>query len=221
MDYHNTRDNTSWHKVGKWYNKSVGDSGHYFHQHVVLPGVIKLLGLKNNSSVLDLGCGQGVLARQLPKEIEYVGIDSAKSLITFAKDRDPKQNHHYYEGDVTRPLPISKKDFTHAAIILALQNLEKPDLALFQASDHLISNGKLVIVLNHPCFRIPRLTSWEIDEKKKLQYRRIERYLSPIRIPITAHPSKGNHSPITWSFHYPLSSYVQFLRQAGFVIEAM
>jgi len=42
----------------------------------------------------------------------------------------------------------------------------------------------LVIVLNHPCFRIPRQSGWGIDEKNKLQFRKVIKYMSPMEIPL-------------------------------------
>lgn len=209
--------NTSWHKVGRWYNEKVGDRGSYYHEHVVIPGVLRLLNLKSDSSLLDLGCGQGVLARAIPKGVRYAGVDVASSLITFAKERDHTENHQYFVGDITNPLPVSGQ-FSHAAIILALQNIENPALAIEKAARHLVPGGKLVIVLNHPAFRIPRQSSWEIDPKNKLQYRRVNRYMSPLKIPITMHPGQGS-GPLTWSFHEPISAYTKMLADNGLVIE--
>ncbi|MCX6791923.1 MAG: class I SAM-dependent methyltransferase [Candidatus Gottesmanbacteria bacterium] len=215
---------TSWHKVGKWYNEKVGDRGSYYHEHVVLPGVVRLLKLNANSSLLDLGCGQGVLARQIPKNLKYVGIDAAASLITFAKKLDHNPNHQFLIGDVTQPLPITEK-FSHAAIILALQNIEQPALAIKNSAEHLVPGGKLIIVLNHPAFRIPRQSSWGIDEQSKLQYRRENIYMSGLKIPITMHPGleRGGAAPLrsqlTWSFHEPISAYTKMLADNHFVIE--
>ena len=211
---------TSWQKVEKWYNEAVGPEGHYYHQHIVLPGVLKLFDLKKaeHVSVLDLACGQGVLARHLSPNVAYTGIDIAPSFIKAAREYDANPKHEYFVGDATKPLSVRKKDFTHAAIILALQNIEHPLLALKNAYEHLQPGGSLVIVLNHPCFRIPRQSSWKIDEQNKIQYRRMDRYFTPLQIPIQAHPSKGEKSVTTLSFHYPLSAYTQWLNEAGFSI---
>lgn len=214
-----SRPSTSWQSVSQWYGESVGEKGHYYHQSLIIPRLLKLLELEKEqtASVLDLACGQGVLARALPTHISYVGIDLAPDLIRFAKQY--KMPHFQYEiGDVTQPLPIQKTDFTHATIVLALQNIENP-LKVFQnAARHLKMGGQFVIVLNHPCFRIPRQSSWGVDQENKQQYRRINRYMSPLKIPIQAHPSKGKASAETWSFHHPLSTYSQWLHDAGFVI---
>lgn len=209
---------TSWEPASQWYKSIVGEEGHYYHQKIVIPGILRLLNLKStpHPKLLDLACGSGVLARHLPPQTDYTGIDLSSTLIKEAKKLDTNPKHAYYTSDVTKPLPISSQKFTHAAIILALQNIQSP-LSVFQnAAKYLESQGPLLIVLNHPCFRIPRQTSWQVDSQKKLQFRRIERYFSPLEIPILAHPSKGEKSPQLVSYHYPLSQYFHWLKEAGF-----
>lgn len=212
---------TSWEPVQKWYKDSVGDDGHYYHQHVVMPGVLRLLALNQTPSptVLDIACGQGILGRQIPKNVIYTGIDISPSLVQAAKQADHNPRHEYLVGDVLQPFPIKKNDYTHAAIVLAIQNFEEPLLAIQNAAKHLAPKGHLVIAMNHPCFRVMRQSSWKVDEVQKIQYRRIDRYSSPMKIPIQAHPSKGEQSSTTWSFHHPLADYSRWLNQAGFAIE--
>ena len=207
---------TSWESSHKWYDCLVGEKGHYYHEHIVLPRSLKLLDLKTGDSLLDLGCGQGVLSRRLPSDIDYTGIDASPSLIKEAKKRSQKPFHI---GDITEPLNF--RNFSHAALILVLQNLEHPEKALENASRALKPGGKLLLVLNHPCFRIPRQSSWGIDEMKKLQYRRLDLYMSSLKIPIQTHPGSGEKSPTTWSFHHRLSFFTEALAKAGFVIKKM
>ena len=207
---------TSWEPVEKWYHSLVGEDGHYYHRQVILPGIKKLI--ENPSSLLDLACGTGILSRYLPKEIDYLGIDAAPSLIKAAKDASQHPKHQFQIGDITKPLNLNRKDFSHAAIILALQNLEFPEKAFENAFKHLQKDGKLIMVLNHPCFRVLRQSAWGIDQAKKIQYRRIDRYYSTMKIPITAHPGKEK-SESTLSFHHPLSYYSRSLFDTGFTIE--
>lgn len=209
---------TSWQKSARWYSKIVSDKGHYYHQNIIIPNVIKLLNLQSGLSILDLACGQGVMARNLPKDVEYVGIDNAPSLIQEAKRLDKNIKHQYIIGDVTKFLPVPKNYFDLVVIILALQNIKYPNLVIKEAFDHLNLGGKLIVVLNHPCFRIPRQSSWGVDQGKKIEYRRIDKYMSEMEIPITTHPGQGN-SPITWSFHHPISQYFKWLKETSFVIE--
>lgn len=216
-----TKTSTSWEPVEKWYRGSVGVEGHYYHQHIIIPGLLRLLDFNgpDHFSLLDLACGPGVLSRHIPKDVAYVGVDISPSFIKTAKQTDHASTHQYLTADATKVLPLKKKDFSHAAIVLAIQNMEHPKQAFVNAASHLRQGGRLVIVLNHPCFRIPRQSSWKVDDEQKIQYRRIDQYSSSLSIPIQAHPSKAEQSATTWSFHHPLSAYSKWLQEAGFVIE--
>lgn len=207
---------TSWKKVGKWYDQIVSKEGHYYHQEVIFPKLKEWLKFEVGDALLDLGCGQGVLSHQLPAKTAYFGLDLAPSLIDKAKEYAPK--HQFFVRDVTEPLKIKKTDFSHAIFVLSLQNIENPGKALEQASSHLRKGGKLTLVLNHPCFRIPRQTHWDINHDKKLQSRRIDRYMTPMEIPIEMSPGDQKKSSKTFSFHFPLSTICHLLHQAGCVI---
>lgn len=211
---------TSWEKVSDWYGRISGKEGHYYHQHVILPRSLELLNLQPGSSLLDLACGQGVLAQQIARDVLYQGVDISPSLINQAKRLDRNPKHAYLVADVTGKLPISKQDFSHASSILSLQNIANPAGVIKNARQHLKPGGKFLIVLNHPCFRIPRQSSWGIDPQNKIQYRRIDRYLTPLKVPITANPGQEK-SEITWTFHFPLSYYTDVLGQHNFVIEKL
>lgn len=211
--------NTSWESSGQWYDAIVGEAGHFYHQ-MIIPNVLRLLDLQTTSSLLDLGCGQGVLARALPKGCGYHGIDLSPSLIAAAKKREKNSTASFTVADICKPLPLQGKLFTHTAMILVAQNLAHPELAFKEARNHLQPKSKFVIVLNHPCFRIPRQSHWGIDAAKKLQYRRVDCYMSSLKIPIQTHPGKAS-SEQTISFHHPLSAFSKWLWEAGFVIQIM
>jgi ubiquinone/menaquinone biosynthesis C-methylase UbiE len=210
---------TTWETSASWYDKIVATKGHYYHQQVIIPNVLRLLGKKTPSRLLDLACGQGVLARHLPKGTHYVGVDGSASLIQSAKNYDPKASHQFLVHDLSQLLKLPTQDFSHATCILALQNLADPTPLLQTAFQHLQPKATLILVLNHPCFRIPRQSAWGIDEQKKLQYRRVDRYMAELKIPIQTQPSKGEVSEQTWSFHKPLSYFTTQLKQTGFAID--
>ncbi len=201
--------NSSWQKVSKWYNKTVGDEGHYYHQHIIMPNLKRILKLKENDSLLDLACGQGVLERYLDKNVEYFGIDLADNLIREAESKKINPNHRFYVADASKDLPIVKNNFDNGTI-------KKPFGVIRNFSKHLKKGGQLVIVLNHPIFRIPGHSSWVFESDK--QSRKIDNYMSPMEIPIVAHPGK-KESENTWSYHYPLSAYSEMLFDNGFCIE--
>lgn len=211
-----------WDSVSDWYDQIVGAKGHYYHETLILPNTLRLLELAPTSRLLDLACGQGVLARALPPSVSYVGVDASSALIRAAQRHAFSKAQRFLQHDLTKPLSLNES-FTHAALLLSLQNISNPLAVLQTAAAHLRPQGKLVIVLNHPCFRIPRQSGWEIDEKKKLQSRRVDRYLTPLTIPIATHPggSGGGDAAHTWSYHAPISQYTLWLKEAGFGIDLM
>ena len=209
--------NTSWEQVNKWYSKIVGDKGHYYHQSVVIPKTLALLGLTPTSSVLDLACGNGILEKAIPETCSYLGIDSSKSFIDAAIQTKKGRQHRFEVGDITAPMALDSK-YTHQTIILALQNVENISAVIKNAAEAAQKGTKLVIVLNHPFCRIPRHSMWEVDDKNNTIYRKLNRYLSLIKIPIQANPSKGEDSFITFSFHFPLSYLSEQLFKNGYSI---
>lgn len=205
---------TSWEKESSWYDEIVGIKGHYYHKHIIIPKSLSLLKLSTRSSVLDLGCGQGVFARALPKKVSYTGIDSSKPLIEKAKKYS---KHTFLHLDACKKLTKVPNRFSHALMMLSLQNMEHPEKALKNASLHLKEKGILLIVLNHPCFRIPRQSSWEIDRQNRVQSRKISRYMSSLKIPIQTHPGKSPKEE-SLSFHHSLSNISSMLFDTGFSI---
>ena len=209
---------TSWKNVGDWYDSLVGEKGHFYHQQVIIPNLLRLLDLRPKSRLLDCGCGQGVLARSLPRGVEYTGIDIADSLLTAARGYRSEERRTFIRADLTKPWPACGP-FSHAACILALQNIEMPEKVFEELTKVLEPGAPALFVLNHPCFRIPRQSRWRVDEAAKRQNREIFSYMSPQKIPIVTHPGKGGTQ--TWSFHRPLSDYITMGKRNGFVVEAI
>lgn len=214
---------TSWQASSRQYDDSVGEAGHFYHQTVVIPGVLKMLRLGDTECVklLDLACGQGVLSRTLPVTVEYWGVDLSEDLIASARKQDVRPTRRFIHGDACGPLPFDDGDFTHAACVLALQNVDKPEALIATAAAHLAPGGRLVLAMNHPCFRIPKQSSWGEDMRARIRFRRMDRYLSRQRIGIKMNPSLGDASPETWSFHAPLSDIFGWFRQAGLYVEGL
>ncbi len=214
----NKSNDTSWQKVSKWYNKIVGEDGHYFHQQIVIPNLQRILDIGPTDKLLDLACGQGILARSINENAQYVGLDLSTDLINSARNQDRNPKHKFYVNDISKEID-SKDRFNKAAIVLAIQNIRYVDGVFKNVNNLLDKNGKLVIVMNHPAFRIPRHSFWEIDNVNKTQKRSSDTYMSRLEIPIMANPGLGDRSERTWSFHMPISEYTKLLKNNGFVIE--
>ncbi len=195
---------TSWEKSADWYDGIIGERGSELYQAVVIPGALSLLAPKRGERVLDLGCGQGVFSRALALEGCLVtGVDAAPTLIQKARTYPVKPPVRYLARDAAQIEDLG--EFDAASAILCVQNMEHLDVVSAAAAKVLKPGGRMLWVVNHPAFRIPRQTSWGNDEAAKVQYRRIDAYSSTLSIPIIMHPGRPD-SETTTSFHRSLQS---------------
>jgi hypothetical protein len=75
------------------------------------------------------------------------------------------------------------------------------------------------MLLTHPTFRVPRQSGWGWDPGRKLVYRRVDRYLTPLPVPMKPYPGAGEG--VTRSFHRPISMYVNGLAGCGLCVDRM
>lgn len=207
---------TSWEKSADWYDRIIGAQGSELYQQVVIPRALELLRPKKDEAILDLGCGQGVFTRMLAAEgCHATGVDAAPSLIKRAKTYPSRTPVRYHVRDAADLRELGP--FDAACSILALQNMEHLADVCRSTAGVLREGGRMLWVLNHPCFRIPRQTAWGWDEDRKIQYRRVDAYSSPMNIPIVMHPGQAQ-SENTVSFHKSLTSLMACAFGAGLVL---
>lgn len=210
---------THWDSVSNWYDQLVGESGSDYHQQVILPGAIRILNPQKGEKILDVACGQGVFCRELSKlGAAVTGIDASKKLIEAARKRSP--HIKYLVANAANLNALPKESFNAVSCILAIQNMEPLETILGEMTRVLKTGGKLLLVMSHPCFRIARQSGWGFDEKRKLQFRRIDSYLSSQKIPIQMQPGYRSNL-FTWTFHRPLTEYFRVLTSQGLYITGL
>lgn len=208
---------TSWEPVASWYDELLKGEDTYQTQ-VILPNLVRLLPPKGR--IIDIACGQGFFSHQYAKKgAEVLGVDISASLIEYAK-KERKANPRFAVAPADRMPMAESGTFDGAMIVLALQNVKELQETCKEAARVLKKGAILVIVLNHPCFRIPKASSWGFDEKEHVQYRRLDHYGVPfsVRIDMTPGAKKKSEKLETVSFHRPLQEYVKALSKAGFSV---
>ena len=211
---------TLWDQASRWYDSLVGMSGSDYHQTIVMPGVLKMLELKPGRRVLDLACGQGVFSRfLLGKKIKPEGLDSSEELLRMARSRSVK-SIPYHLGNASDAKLLDGQEFDGIACLLAVQNMEKIEPVFQNVARWLKPKGTFVMVLTHPCFRIPRQTHWGWDEEKKIEYRRIDRYANEMKIPMLTPPFVDKVN-FTMTYHRPLQNYFSALLKAGLCVDSL
>lgn len=209
--------NTSWGNVSSWYDETVENSDSY-QQKVILPNLLRIVAPQKGVKILDVGCGTGVFSRAFAeKGAEVVGVDIGLELIDIAEKKSGDLKIKYVLASADNLSKIKDGEFDVATIVLAIQNMKNLDAVIGEVSKKLKQGGILAIVINHPAFRIPQNSDWYYDEKDKIQYRKIARYMSEMEIPILMNPGNKN-SKKTYSFHRPLQVYVKSLVKNGLFI---
>lgn len=208
-----------WDPVAAWYDKLVGAEGSDYHRNVILPAAMEMLKPGKGDRILDLCCGQGVLIPPLlDAGAEVTGVDASPRLIDAAKQRiGLRRGLRLLVADATAPGPWTDGTHSGAACLMAVHDVADAAALFRNLSAALQPGGRAVIVFMHPCFRIPRQSHWGWDEERKIQYRRLDLYASPLTIPITTHPGRGG-GPETQFHHRSLADVLTNLGTAGLAV---
>jgi ubiquinone/menaquinone biosynthesis C-methylase UbiE len=193
---------TSWGGVSSWYDDHLEGNTDTYQEKVILPNLERLTSGLKSKHVLDLACGQGYFSRALgARGLTMKGVDVSAELIQIAKSRSPKEIEFF----------VSPADDLSSVADASVDGMLK------ECARVLSKKGSLFIVMNHPVLRIPKRSSWGFDEKKNIQYRRVDAYLSESKEVIDMTPG-STHKNVTVSFHRPLQYYMKQLHNAGFLV---
>lgn len=221
-------------KSTSWEEAVVGD----YQKNLILPNLLRLMEINKGEIILDLGCGLGFFTREFAKKgAEVIGVDISQKLIEQASSLGKdKEKIKYYVASADNLPFVKNQSVDKATLILSIQNMENPDGVLKECARILKPNGKLFMVINHPAFRIPKTSEWGWDPERKIQYRRIDSYLSEAKEKIVMHPSTlrlaspklqrgeqahGKPEDYTITFHRPLQLYFKSLNKNGFYVSRL
>ena len=223
----NTRDtsDTSWQKVADWY-KDVPKQEESYHNLVIIPNVIdklnKFVKLDGHpdveGTVVDIACGEGTITNKIKLAgFKPIGMDLSQDLVNNARHEYP--DIHFVKEDarnISDGFIKSVQGCDAVICVLALQNIDDIESVIKNVSDILSDGGIFVAVLNHPYFRIPKVTRWDFEGFEK-QNRVIEKYLSDQKFSILAHPG-SEKSAETYSYHRPLEEYIKVFNKFGLAL---
>lgn len=210
-----------WEPLADWYDGWMGAEGSIHHRQSAIPTVLELLALQSGETVLDIGAGQGVLAPHIKAcNAIYTGVEISEKLLRKARQRH-RDYGRFLMGDA-RHLRDHKEihagEFDAAVFLLSIQDMNPLDSVIASTAWALNVSGRIIILMTHPCFRVPRQSGWGDDVQRRLRYRRIDSYLTPLNVPLKSY---GRRSGKSISFHRPLNDYVNTLAKYGFVIDAL
>lgn len=211
-----------WESNAAWWQAHFTEGADPEYAEQIVPLLAEQLTAARPTLVLDIGCGEGQLARLaagLPGVRNVVGIDPTLSQLEEARRRQGlvvagKAPVSYARG-VAGALPLRNSSFDAAFACLVFEHIEGVDAALAEVGRVLRPGGTFLLMLNHPILQAPG-SGWVDDHILGEQYWRIGPYL--VEHHGVEEVDKGVWLPF---IHRPLSVYVNTLVSVGFYITGM
>ncbi|MFI5779204.1 class I SAM-dependent methyltransferase [Nocardia sp. NPDC051570] len=173
--------------------------------------VLSALGDCSGRRILDAGCGEGYLSRILhSRGARVVGIDASAELIDAARRESADIDYHHGSVDA---IPLNSADFDDVVCNHLVNDLPDPAPAFGEFARILRPDGKLTVLMLHPCFYQTFIDGDETTIAD--QYFGDRSFEQSFRVAGEISPT-----PVTVRMR-SLEYYVSALAAAGFVLETV
>jgi ubiquinone/menaquinone biosynthesis C-methylase UbiE len=218
---------SAWDRLARSRDEKSGDRGDLWHRALIDPAVRRLIGPVRGLRLLEVGCGNGYLARSLAARGAdgVVGIDRSSPSIRLARarERGRPRGVRFEVGDAGR-LPFANGTFDLVVANMALMDIRDAATAIREAARVLVPEGRLVFSISHPCFDVDDRSVWSVERGfgpdgvyRDTVYRKVRGYRDERRALV---PWRVGPRAVVWtdSYHRTLTTYSRYLRAAGLAI---
>ena len=206
-------DNGLWDLHAQWWIDGFTDGADPEYVQQIIP--LALEELSGKKIVLDVGCGDGQIARALAANgATVLGIDPTQMHIDIANERAGGPS--YLLGSATS-LPVENSSQDAVVACLVFEHIDEVDAAIAEVARVLKPGGQFSFFLNHPLLQTPG-SGWIDDHiiDPPEQYWRIGPYL--VEAESIEEVELGVHIRF---IHRPLSRYINALISNGLYLERM
>lgn len=201
----------AWETHAQWWQDGFTDGADPEYVEQIEPIVVEHLG--DHGRVLDVGTGEGQLARALAgRGVDVTGVDGSTAQLATAVARGGPPR---YLRAAASGLPFATGAFDGVLACLVFEHIVEVDTAIREVARVLRPGGRFLFLLNHPLIQTPD-SGWIDDHILEEQYWRIGPYLTESVMHEEIAP--GIHLPFV---HRPMSRYVNALADHGLRLERM
>lgn len=166
-----------------------------------------------SGSVLEIGCGEGRVVRDLTSRgYRVIGVELSATLIGHAVAADP--GGAYVRADAAR-LPFADATFDLVVAFNSLMDIADMPAAVHEAARVLQSGGRLCVSITHPIADAGAFRSRDPEAAFVIE----GSYLEEREFELTF--ERDGLSMTFSGWEYPLQSYFQAFEVAGFLVERL
>lgn len=130
----------------EWVESNEAESS---REKEIYPIIRNWLGKNTPSSVVEVGCGQGIISKQFDSAIKYIGVDPSDALINRANQLYASESHIFIKGDAYK-LPFEDASTEAILSVWVWSHLQDLRLAAREMARVLKPNGSFLIINANP-----------------------------------------------------------------------
>lgn len=216
-----------WDRNAEYWDRHMQD-GNDWHLQIVRPAVERLLALRGGERLLDVGCGNGLLARHLAaRAARVLACDVSPKMIELAQARGDGDGRIEYRvvdaTDVDQLRTLGRRTFDGAVAAMVLMDIPTVDALATGLATALKPGGRFVFAIAHPCFHSSGTSP--VMEEDRRDGRPGTAHAVKVRRYLHLAPERGvalaGQPEVQYYFDRPLSVLLAPFFAAGFVLDGL
>lgn len=212
----------------EYWNERAGDVGEVYKRFVLDPLLFKELGGFKGKAVLELGCGNGYLAKKfLDEDVEkLILVDISEHNLEYAAQKVDSPKVQFLLQDATRAWQVDEQSVDVIYSNMMLNEVEDIGSVCAEAFKVLASGGVFAFSTTHPAWDLFIYAQQQVGvEPRKVKglggyFRRgYSKFIMSTSDRSSGHTKKRDENFEVEHFQRPVSDYFTAVKQAGFTIE--